>query len=500
MARKRAVGNGSVYRRRDGRWEASLTCVTTAGIRKRIRRYAASQAEADEKLSELKAQARQGIPVPDRNWKVGDYLEYWYQASVIRTRRPTTQEQYEGIIRLYLRPGLGGYTLASLSVPALQAFLDGQIAKGCSARQVQKIRTVLSAALANAMREELLTRNVAHLVQVPTSEPRHVPPWTTDEARAFLAATRTHTMYPAFLLLVYYGLRRGEVLGLRWSDIDVESGNLHVRQQLVRAHQQLQLGPVKTAAGKRDLPLLNAVHEALAFHRERQARLRQEAGDAWRSTDPVAELVFTTSSGLPIEPRNFDRTFKNVCAKESIRIIRVHDTRHTAATLLKDLGVPDKDIQLILGHASPLVTRQIYEHGTVEKHRADLTRLADSLSLSMAASVSSRQTLPSSLSFIVDKTSSNFGSREEIRTPDPRLMRATQPSVHERLAEVKRAVNNYRRSWLCGVVAVNSCRQIPWSPTLTHVYRALAELAIGVRDPQHATSLRQPSHGQKAEI
>ena len=164
-------------------------------------------------------------------------------------------------------------------------------------------------------------------------------------------------------------MRHGEVLGLPWSDIDGET--IHVRLQMQRIREKLLIGPVKTRAGKRDLPLLGLADEALMIRRGIQFLNSERLGLAWTDTG----LVFTTRTGLPIEPRNLNRSFDRICDGNGIRRVNVHAMRHTTASLLKALGVPPKDAQVILGHANASTTNQIYTHVDVAAKRDALTKL-----------------------------------------------------------------------------------------------------------------------------
>ena len=217
----------------------------------------------------------------------------------------------------------------------------------------------------------LVTRNVARNVELPAWQRRTIRPWTVDEAKRFLAASKPDPLYAAFVVLVLCGLRRGEVLGLRWTDIDFDAGAIHVHQQIQRIRGELVLGPVKTHAGRRTLPLLDPARQALKLQVERQATYRADMGSAWPPTD----LVFTTRTGRPIEPRNLVRSFRRICDDNKIRIITVHHLRHTVASLLKDLHVPPRDAQVILGHARISTTLEIYTDAGDEAQRDALTRL-----------------------------------------------------------------------------------------------------------------------------
>jgi integrase len=205
------------------------------------------------------------------------------------------------------------------------------------------------------VREELIIRNVARLVELPEWKRAAVQPWTAGEARQFLGVAKDEALYAAFVLLIFYGLRRGEALGLSWDDIDFDSGTIHIRQQLQRIRGELFLAPVKTHAGRRGLPLLDVVRQALKLQQEHQADYRAAIGPAWQDTG----LVFTTRTGRPIEPRNLVQTFRRICDTNKIRIVKLHHLRHTVGSLLKDLGVPARDAQTILGHARISTTLEI---------------------------------------------------------------------------------------------------------------------------------------------
>lgn len=197
------------------------------------------------------------------------------------------------------------------------------------------MKTVLSSALTRAMREELVMRNVARLAELPAWERQPITPWTAAEARRFLNAANTDPLYPAFVLLLLYGLRRGEVLGLRWQDIDEDNQEIHIRQQIQRVKGELRLGQIKTSAGRRDLPLLPQTKDALATRRDTQTADHIALGRAWQDTG----LIFITRTGRPIEPRNLVRSFHRICDANGLRTIKVHHLRHTTATLLKGRGV-----------------------------------------------------------------------------------------------------------------------------------------------------------------
>ncbi len=193
-----------------------------------------------------------------------------------------------------------------------------------------------------------------------------------SSTETFLKVAADDPLAAAFTLICMYGLRRGEVLGLRWCDIDSEQGVIYIRQQLQRMQGKLLAGPVKTNAGQRDLPLLPAAQAVLA-----PLRAKAQSDDG---------LVFITSTGNPVEPGNLLRSFYRICQQHGLPRITLHHLRHTTATLLKNTGLPARDAQLILGHAHVSTTQQLYQHADLNGQRRALT----ALQTAMAGADSSR--------------------------------------------------------------------------------------------------------------
>ncbi|MFB8777152.1 tyrosine-type recombinase/integrase [Streptomyces broussonetiae] len=455
MARRNSNGEGSIYKRADGRWEAAFSVLTVSGKRKRIRVYAQTRKEAHAKLTEAKMKVQQGLPTPDKIWRLGDYLDYWLENIVRTNRRRTTYSRYEVAVRLHLKPGLGNQALDRLSVPIIQSFLNQKLEEGSSVRGAHIMREVLSAALTNAQREDLISRNVARLVTLPTYEAEEVRPWSVNEASKFLAAVKDSAHYPAFALMMLYGLRRGEALGLRWQDIDLDRNEIRVRQQLQRVKGLLYQAPLKTKAGKRDLPLLGFARQLIVAH-----RTQQEAEPYQTDAAVQLDLVFTSRAGTPIEPRNLSRSFEQLCRLHGVRAIRLHDLRHTTATLLKNLGVPARDAQLILGHADISTTQSIYQHDDMESRRQNLGRI-EKILLREQESVGdgsgcrqiSRQR-PLYTRKLASSTTVIHGRSGGIRTPDPRFWSSNSTRLEDRLTTINLAMQARRRKWLLGCVAV----------------------------------------------
>ncbi|MFD7920533.1 tyrosine-type recombinase/integrase [Streptomyces sp. NPDC059740] len=363
-ARKRNPnGAGSIWRRSDGRYEGRVYVPQPDGTRKRKTVYGATWEECDTKRQELVRRDRQGIPTPTRSAKLSEWLPYWLEEFVRPERKKTTYAKYETHVRLYLIPHLGTKRLETLGVPDVRRMLTA-VTSRASASTAKESHRVLRSALSAACREELINRNVAHLVPAPRVTPREMKPWTLEETATFLEAARSDPLYAAFVLAVALGLRRGEVLGLRWDDIDLNRRTLTVRSQLQRVQRELYADSTKNRR-TRTIPVPLMCIAPLRWQRLRQAALRAAAGPRWESSD----YVFTTRTGRPIEPRNISRSFERLADGAGLPRIRLHDTRHGCATLLFAAGVAPRVVMEILGHSQIAVTMNIYTHVSDDSRR-----------------------------------------------------------------------------------------------------------------------------------
>ncbi|MFJ7629763.1 tyrosine-type recombinase/integrase [Streptomyces sp. NPDC097595] len=286
-----------------------------------------------------------------------------------RRRKLSTYDKYETHVRLHLVPGIGSKRLESLSVADVRRFLV-QLEKKSTAATAKESHRVLRTALTAACREELITCNVATLVEPPRSKARELSPWSLDETLDFLAAARRDSLYAAFVLAIAMGLRRGELIGLRWADVDLDRRVLYVRQQIQRRRGVLYDDDPK-GRRRRAVPLPAMCIAPLRWHRMRQNDQRAKAGEEWKGSD----YVFTTRTGSPVEPRNVYRSFTRVAASAGLRVIRLHDARHGCATLLTAAGVAPRVVMEILGHSQISITMDVYTHVVQDTQREAISNM-----------------------------------------------------------------------------------------------------------------------------
>jgi integrase len=240
---------------------------------------------------------------------------------------------------------------------------------------VQQVHAVLRNALAAAVREELISRNVAKLVKMPGPSYDVNRGLTLDQARKLLVTAADDRLHALYVLALVLGLRRGELLGLRWDDVDLDAGTLRVRHNLQRVGGELRLVAPKTKKSERTVPLLDLCADALRTHRDRQQIERSAAGLEWVDS----RHVFCSTVGTAMEPDNLRRSWCPLRRKVDADGVRFHDLRHTCVTLLLDLGVPPHIVRDIAGHAAIDVTMQIYAHVSLDEKKAAIVKLTDRL-------------------------------------------------------------------------------------------------------------------------
>ena len=359
----------------------------------------ATEREAREALNEALNELRRGTYRFRSKQTVGDYLRHWLDSKT--TLRATTRRSYEEAINLYIAPGIGNVRLIDLVPDDIEALYQamrqlGREAPGplspmlrrlirartvpaykpLSDARIKRVHAALMSALNTAMKRQLISYNPAQHVEVrPGRRPKAVvwtdeqieswkrtgirpavAVWTAEQTGRFLDAAQPERLYPLFHVIAYRGLRRGEAVGLRWEDVDLDRAQLRIRQQVVQLGWETRIGEPKTASGARPVSLdANTVNVLREWHAEQQ-RERQAMGDAWQHTG----FVFTDIDGSGLHPDVATDTFQRIARGAGLPPIRLHDLRHTSASLALAAGVPMKVVSELLGHSSTVITADTY--------------------------------------------------------------------------------------------------------------------------------------------
>jgi integrase len=354
MSGRRCNGEGSVYRRKDGRWAGTITL--DDGTRRTF--YARTQAEALDRMSEARQRAKEGRPLPRQTETVAAYLERWLEQMARPTVRITTHEGYERMVRLHVVPELGRRRIARLTADDLSRLYARLRAKGLAPKTIRLVHAMMHRALHKAVQTGALAANVADAVDAPAIERKEFKALSPDEARRLLTAAAGDPLEALYVLALTCGMRQGELLGLRWRDIDLDGAVLAVRQQAQRVKGQWTFPEPKTAKSRRTIHLSTMAVDALRRHRIRQAQDRLQA-PSWEDLD----LVFANRVGRPYQKQNImRRSFWPLLDRAGLPRIRFHDLRHSCASLLLAGGEHPKVVQERLGHATIAVTMDIYSH------------------------------------------------------------------------------------------------------------------------------------------
>lgn len=293
-------------------------------------------------------------PAPDpRRRTVADLLAEWLDADARLSVRPKTLRSYESCCRVQLVPALGALRIDQLTAGRVERYRTERMAAGVSTRMIDLAVLHLHQACAYAVRHGYLSHNPADNLKPLRHPHREMAVWDAAQARAFLAVAAGHAYAPLWHLALQTGMRKGELLGLRWSDVDAERARLVVRRSLSAG----EAGDTKSGRA-RSIDLDAATVTLLRAHRAAQGRVQMRLGPAWRDEG----LVIATAMGTPIQPDNVNRAMDLLIARAGVPRIRFHDLRHTCATLLLTAGRPVHLVARLLGHASPATTLRVYAH------------------------------------------------------------------------------------------------------------------------------------------
>ena len=355
-AHRRGNGEGTILKRKDGRWAAAI--VLDDGSRKWI--YGKTRRAVARRLTKILRDVAEGRPVINERLTVGEYMNRWLYDVAKQRTRPMTWRGYEHLVRMHILPTLGRVRLAKLTPQHVHSLVAHKTREGRLApRTVQYMHSVLRAALNQAIRWRMVHYNAAALVSAPRGARLEPKVLTPEEARRLLESARGDRLEALYSVALALGLRQGEALGLKWSDVDLDAGILRVRRAAQRIpHQGTQLVETKTVRSRRTLVMPPVVISALRSHRARQNLERLAAGERWIDND----LVFASQLGTLADGPNITHRFQRLLQKAGLRPMRFHDLRHACASLLLVQGVHPRVVMETLGHSQISLTMNTYSH------------------------------------------------------------------------------------------------------------------------------------------
>lgn len=368
MARVRSRGEGSISRRKDGRFEVRLSLGTVDGKRQRRRLYGRTRADAVELLKQARQEQRAGGGRAGNRAgeSVEQFMARWLEQAVSKNRRGTFSS-YESRVRLYINPVIGKVRLSALTREHVEKIEAHATARGLRPSSIRLLRVILSAALNAAVKwERPGARNVVRLTPAPKAEKRTYPVLSPDEATRLLDAAASGPFASVYATMLYCGLRVGEALSLCWADVDLERREVHVQHSLTRSDpgRPLELGPTKTDSSNRTFALSHIAAATLKERRLKQLRQQAEAGAVGIPWLNDWGLVFTMPLGAAINPSTLLADFAVRVQTAGLPPMRLHDLRHSCATLLHEAGVDWKEISHLMGHSKVSITQDLYAHMT----------------------------------------------------------------------------------------------------------------------------------------
>lgn len=393
MAKRRGNNEGTIYKAPDGRWIGQVTCGVdpTTGKPKRRSFYGKTRKEVQDKISTALQGLKTGSFIEPKKITFGEWLDRWLNDYMKTAIRQNTWESYEILVRVHIKPALGMVKLSKLHAADLQRFYNQKLEsgrvkvkareedeplqgddkkEGLSTRYVRYMHSIIREALQQAVKEHLIPNNVADATSPPKSKSKPVQPLSEEQIVQFLQTAREDRLAAAFILALGTGLRRGELLGLKWECIDLEAGVITVKRELLSMNSGIKLEEnLKTKSSKRSIPISSNVLKELKSHKARQAQEKLLLGKLYQDLG----LVFAKEEGSFIDPKWFTKLFQKLLARAGLPRARFHDVRHSHATLLLTKGEHPKVVQERLGHSSITMTLDLYSHVApgIQKMAAD---------------------------------------------------------------------------------------------------------------------------------
>lgn len=365
--RNRANGEGTVFKRkRDNKWVAEMILGIDENGKRIVKRFAhETKKKVTEWLSEQQTAKQQGLIVEPHRQTLGQFLDHWLETTVKDNRKPATYLNYRQMVNVHIKPEIGSVPLGKLTAQHVQMCYHRRRQAGRSGRTVRLVHAVLHKALDQAVKWQLLARNLADAVEPPRVEHKEMSTLSPDQFIQFLRTAREDRLHALYTLAVTVGMRLSELLGLRWSSVDLKTSTIAITETWNKVGGRMQRGTPKTKASRRAVTIPEVAVASLKRWKREQGEERLSLG-AWKDPD----IVFSTSIGTALNPANVrNRSFYPLLEKAGCPRIRFHDLRHTAATIMLWQGVSARVLQEVLGHAHVNVTLGTYAHVLPEQKK-----------------------------------------------------------------------------------------------------------------------------------
>ncbi len=380
MAKRRSNGEGNIRKRKDGRWEGRYTAGINPENGKQIFKNVLGKTQADvkEKLKKALADSQRLVLTKQGKYTVGTWMDAWFENVAKVKVRPSSHQTYRGYIDNHIKPYIGNIPLEKLTTMELQKLyrklltsrrverIEAQkLPKGLSAKTVRNINQVISSAMDLAVAQKIILENPTNACSLPRVEHKEMQTISSEQLQAFPEEAKRSGVYEMYYIDLSTGLRRGELLGLKWEDIDMNQGIIRVRRQISRIDGKIVEAPLKTKNSYRAVTISPQAIEVLKAQKEK-------AND---------EYVFSSPNGGPISPDSVNNMLKRVLERAGIPKVRFHDLRHTFATLALQNGVDIKTVSGMLGHFSAGFTLDTYAHVTTVAQKEAVQTMGNVLSI-----------------------------------------------------------------------------------------------------------------------
>ncbi len=381
----RGNGEGSIRQRKDGTWEARYSYGRDDRGRQIQRSvYGRTRKIVSEKLTEIQHSIHNNTYINPTTLTVEEWLDIWLQDYKINVIKPTTLSTYNARIEGHLKPKLGHILLKNLTSHKVQQFANDLLKENMSPKHISGIINVLKASIEQAIKNEMLNKNVAKHIVLPKVQSKKTEILTVDEQKNFIEVCKETYLGNVFIFSLGTGMRIGEVLALSWNDIDLTNDTINVNKTLTitkdytdpNSKWLISFGTVKTSSSNRIIPIMSPIKKLLKEQMLYQDSLKDIACELYNYEH---NLVFTTKLGTPLDPRNMQRTFHNIRKKANIDYMSIHALRHTFASRGLENGIDLKVMQDLLGHSSIKMTADLYTHVLPDKKALEITKLENSI-------------------------------------------------------------------------------------------------------------------------